>query len=77
MIPYTAALSMKINQTTSLYCILAQLTDIIGPEMQECILWRKGALLYMYSSTVQEDIERVQKQALEFKQVTTPGGPWY
>ena len=39
------------------FCYL-QSKDILGDELLECLYWRRGALLYMYCSTVCEDEKR-------------------
>ncbi|XP_064605262.1 RAB7A-interacting MON1-CCZ1 complex subunit 1-like [Liolophura sinensis] len=36
------------------------LVDVLTPDLYECILWRKGALLYMYCSCVEKDETRAQ-----------------
>lgn len=48
----------------------SQLEELLGSEIAECILWRRGALLYMYCSTIQEDSDRLQRQLDEYRQVT-------
>ena len=46
-----------------------QLEEVLGSEIAECLHWRRGALLYMYCSTVQEDKERLKRNSETFRQV--------
>jgi len=45
--------------------------EILGQELNECLLWRKGALLYMYCKTVEDSTERRKsRDAQQFRKVT-------
>lgn len=38
------------------------MVDVLGPEIVECMAWRKGALMYMYCATIQEeDKDRIKE----------------
>lgn len=52
----------------------SQLEELLGSEIAECILWRRGALLYMYCSTIQEDGARLQRQLEEYREVIGVSG---
>ena len=43
--------------------------ELLGNEIAECLLWRKGALLYMYCSTVRQDDDRVNKDLQDYRKV--------
>ncbi|KAL3869542.1 hypothetical protein ACJMK2_042210 [Sinanodonta woodiana] len=45
-----------------------EVTAVLGLEIVECLLWRRGALLYMFCSTVQADKDRLAKVPATFKQ---------
>lgn len=39
-----------------------EMVDVLGPEIVECMAWRKGALMYMYCATIQEeDKDRIKE----------------
>ncbi|XP_062575006.1 RAB7A-interacting MON1-CCZ1 complex subunit 1-like [Saccostrea cucullata] len=39
-----------------------EVVDVLGPDIVECMLWRKGALMYMYCATIQEeDKDRIKE----------------
>ncbi|XP_060576148.1 RAB7A-interacting MON1-CCZ1 complex subunit 1-like [Ruditapes philippinarum] len=46
----------------------SRLEELLGNEIAECILWRKGALLYGYCETVRKDEERLQRGMIEYRQ---------
>lgn len=47
------------------------MVDVLGPEIMECMAWRKGALMYMYCATVQEeDKARIEEDPQSFAEVT-------
>lgn len=46
----------------------SRLEELLGNEIAECILWRKGALLYAYCATVRKDEERLKKEMVEYRQ---------
>ncbi|XP_045160559.1 RAB7A-interacting MON1-CCZ1 complex subunit 1-like [Mercenaria mercenaria] len=46
----------------------SRLEELLGNEIAECILWRKGALLYGFCETVHKDKERLQRGFIEYKQ---------
>ncbi|XP_041360112.1 UPF0600 protein C5orf51 homolog [Gigantopelta aegis] len=50
-----------------------QPTDCLGVEIMEVILWRKGALLYMYCHQVIPDKERLKRNVMEIKQILYDG----
>ena len=43
--------------------------EILGKDFVECLHWRKGALIYMYCSTLQEQKERIQADLTHYLQV--------
>lgn len=59
-------LAKRLNPGKEVSCIL-------GDEITECLFWRRGALLYMYCSTVQEKEDRLNKQKQEFVQNLNTG----
>jgi len=47
----------------------SRLEELLGSEIAECALWRRGALLYMYCSTMQEHSDRKQREFEHYRQV--------
>ncbi|XP_023932390.1 UPF0600 protein C5orf51 homolog [Lingula anatina] len=43
-----------------------EIAAILGEELTECIYWRKGALLYMYCFTINEEKDRQEKNGDTF-----------
>ncbi|XP_025111200.1 UPF0600 protein C5orf51 homolog isoform X2 [Pomacea canaliculata] len=48
------------------------LLEILGTELVECILWRKGALLYMYCHTLQSQ-DRLKQELAQYKKCLEDG----
>ncbi|XP_052774282.1 RAB7A-interacting MON1-CCZ1 complex subunit 1-like [Mya arenaria] len=42
--------------------------ELLGNEIGECLLWRRGALLYGYCATIQGDEERRVRQIVELRE---------
>ncbi|XP_033737705.1 UPF0600 protein C5orf51 homolog isoform X2 [Pecten maximus] len=50
-----------------------EVADVLGSEVNECLVWRRGALLYMYCKTVKDDPERADKIDASFIQLLHEG----
>ncbi|XP_069126526.1 RAB7A-interacting MON1-CCZ1 complex subunit 1-like isoform X2 [Argopecten irradians] len=50
-----------------------EVTDVLGSELNECLVWRRGALLYMYCKTVKDDAERTEQIDANFMQMLHDG----
>ncbi|XP_006814233.1 RAB7A-interacting MON1-CCZ1 complex subunit 1-like, partial [Saccoglossus kowalevskii] len=51
----------------------ADMIDVLGVDIVECLYWRKGALYYMYSHTVNQDKDRVKRNLQDFTQSLRDG----
>ncbi|OWF45760.1 UPF0600 protein C5orf51 homolog isoform X2 [Mizuhopecten yessoensis] len=50
-----------------------EVADVLGSEINECLVWRRGALLYMYCKTVKDDPKRADKIDTSFIQLLHEG----
>ncbi|XP_070564363.1 RAB7A-interacting MON1-CCZ1 complex subunit 1-like isoform X2 [Ptychodera flava] len=51
----------------------ADITEILGVELLECIHWRRGALMYMYCHTLHDDSHRLQHNLDHFIKMLSEG----
>ncbi|XP_060082091.1 RAB7A-interacting MON1-CCZ1 complex subunit 1-like [Ylistrum balloti] len=50
-----------------------EVADVLGSEMNQCLVWRRGALLYMYCKTIKEDPQRADRIGATFIQFVHEG----
>ncbi|KAL4235889.1 hypothetical protein ACF0H5_004278 [Mactra antiquata] len=63
----------KINTMCEKVSPGCRLEELLGYEIAECLLWRKGALLYGYCSTVKKDDKRLHAECQEYRQCLQKG----